>query len=140
MLASFDGHLAGQFGFDADEGCDGIESVEEEVRIDLALQRVEPCFEEEMLLLFEFHLDAESVPDLDGNADDDGSANPNQHLYPGLRGDQGEELAGKHARKLVSACFGENDEAEHEELPVDARAAQDAAYPAIEAKVDERRE
>ena len=106
-VGELDGHLARQFRLDADERGDGVESIEEEVRIDLALQGVEPRFQQEVLLLFELHLDAERVPDLEGDADDDGSAQPDQDLYPGLGGDQGEELAGKHAGKPVAACFGE---------------------------------
>ena len=36
-VGELDGHLAREFRFDADQRCDGVESVEEEVRIDLAL-------------------------------------------------------------------------------------------------------
>ena len=76
------GHFARHFWLDADQRCDGVERVEEEMRIDLALQGIESCFEEEVFLLFEFHLDAESVPDFESDADDDRSAEPDQHLYP----------------------------------------------------------
>ena len=79
------GHFAGQFGLDADQRRDGVERVEEKVRIDLALQGVEARFEQQMLLFFELHLDAQSVPDLDRDADDDGRAEPHQHLHPQLR-------------------------------------------------------
>ena len=53
---------------------------------------------------------------------------------------QGKQLVGKHVRKPIAAGLGRDDEEEHEELAVDARAAQDAADPAIEAEVDKRRE
>ncbi len=36
--------------------------------------------------------------------------------------------------------FCSDDEEKHEELAVDSRAAKDAANPAVEAQVDERRE
>ena len=50
--------------------------------IDLALQGVEAGFEEQVLLFFELHLDAEGVPDLERDADDDGGAEADQNLRP----------------------------------------------------------
>ena len=49
-------------------------------------------------------------------------------------------MCGKRACDPVAAGFGGDDEEEHEELAVDARAAEDAAHPAIEAEIDEGRE
>jgi hypothetical protein len=139
-VGELDGHFARELRFEADKRRDGIEGVEEEVRIDLALEGVQTCFEEEMLLLFELHLDAESVPDLEGDADDDGGAEPDENLGPGFFGDQRKELMGEHASQPDAASFCGDDEEKHEELAVDAGAAEDAADPAVEAEVDEGRE
>ena len=110
MLASFTVISRASLGLDADQRCDGVERVEEEVGIDLALQGVEPRFEQQMFLLFELHLDAEGVPDFQSDADDDGRAEPDQHLHPELGCDQGKQLVGKHAGQLIAACFGGDDE------------------------------
>ena len=53
-VGELDDHAAGEFGLGADEGGDGVEGVEEEVGVDLALEGVETGFEEESSLLFEF--------------------------------------------------------------------------------------
>ena len=89
------GHFAGEFGLDADQGRDGVEGVEEEVGIDLTLQGVEAGFEQEMLLLFELHFDAEGIPDLESDADDDGCAEPDQHLHPRLGRRPGQTVGGE---------------------------------------------
>ena len=47
---------------------------------------------------------------------------------------------GKHACQLIAAGFRCHDEAKHQELAVDARTAQDAADPAVEAEIDKGRE
>jgi len=90
-----------------------------------------------MLLLFELHLDAKRVPHLDGDADHDRSAQADKNLDPGLFGDESEELLGKACMDPVAASFGGNDEEEQQELAVDARAAENAFHPAIEAEIDE---
>jgi hypothetical protein len=51
-VGEFDDHLAGEIGLGADERGDGVEGVEEEVGVDLALKSVEASFKEEPGLLF----------------------------------------------------------------------------------------
>src|SRR5581483_8605631 len=86
----------------------------------------------------EFELDAERVPDLDGDAHDDRRAETHQGLKPWFRRKQRKETAGKHVRQPVAASLGRHDKKEHEELAIDTRAAQNAPYPAIQTKIDER--
>ena len=79
-VGELDGHFAGQLGLAADQGGDGVEGVEEEMGVDLALEGVETGFKQETLLLFELELDAEGVPHLESHADHHGRAEPDQHL------------------------------------------------------------
>ena len=75
-------HLAGELWLGADERRDGVEGVEEEVRIDLALEGVELGFEQESRLFFELAFDADLVPDLQWDSDDDGGAETDGDLDP----------------------------------------------------------
>ena len=70
-VGQLDDHLARQFRLRTHERGDGVERVEEEVRIDLALQRVQARLHQQAALLFQLALDADRVPDLQRNADDD---------------------------------------------------------------------
>ena len=108
--------------------------------IDLALQGVEPGFEQQTLLVFEFHLYAQRVPHLEGNAHHDGRAEPDQRLQPELAGDERKEPVRKGVGNPVAAGLSGHDEKQHEKLAVHARLGQVAAHPAIEAQVDEGRE
>src|SRR6478672_1086604 len=110
------------------------------MRIDLALQRVKPGFKKQTLLLFQLHLNAREVPDLDGDGDG---------CYRGGKARQQSDRSadGKHPQPLgrrvvqlqARGLKGDN----HQEkcgLPVDARMAQVAPDPAIYAEIDEGRE
>ena len=79
-VGELDGHLAGHFGLTAHQRSDGVEGVEEEVGIDLALECVEARFKQEAFLLFELELNAEGVPDFERDADHHDRAKPDQHL------------------------------------------------------------
>ncbi len=136
-VGQLDGHFASEFGFDADQRSDGVEGVEEKVRVDLALQGVEARFEQEALLFFELQLHAQGVPDFDGDADDDGRGEQDECLQPPLRSEQSEQPTGKEVRQPGAAGFGRNDKKEHEELAVNAWAAQIATDPTIKTEVDE---
>ena len=60
---------ARQVGIIANQRRDRIERVEQEMRIDLAGERVHARLQQQLLVLLEIHLDARVVPDLDGNGD-----------------------------------------------------------------------
>jgi hypothetical protein len=110
------------------------------VRIDLALQGVEPGFEQQALLLFQLQFDAQRVPHLERNAHHDGRAEPDQRLQPPLAGEQRKEAVRKGVGDPVADHLHGGDEDQHQNLAVDARLAQVAAHPAVEAQVDEGRE
>ena len=116
---------------------DGIEGVEEEVGIDLALQGVEAGLKQEALLLFELELDAQGVPDLERDADDHGRAEPDQHLQAGDVGVEREEAMRIKVRQPFAADLQNDDEEQHHDLAVEAGLAEVAAHPAPEAEVDE---
>src|SRR5579871_4656755 len=104
--------------------------------IDLALQGVEASFEQQVLLLFQLDLQAQGIPYLEGNADDNRSAEPDQDAHsPGV-GDQGKQLAGIHTGEGFAASLKEGNEQEHEELAIEAGLAKVAPDPAIETEVD----
>src|SRR4029077_20512211 len=60
-------HAAGHVRIEADQRGDGVQSVEQKMRVDLAGKRVHARFQKELLILLEVHLDARVVPDLDGH-------------------------------------------------------------------------
>jgi len=136
-VGELDGHLAGQLGLDADERGDGVECVEEEVRVDLALKGVEAGFKKETLLLFQLELDAEGVPDLERDSYDHGRAEPDENLKTPDAGVEREETLWVYARDPLMRDLTEHDEEEHEDLAIDAWLADIAANPAVEAEIDE---
>ncbi len=138
-VGELDDEVASLLGTEANQRGDGVEGVEEEVRIDLTLEGVEAGFEEETLLLFEGLLDADGVPDFQGDADDHGGAGPDGDAdKPGV-GDQREEAV-RHARGPFAQDFHGDDEDEQENLAVDAGTEEGTADPAVEAEIDEGRE
>jgi len=72
----------------ANQRGDRVERVEEEVRVDLALQGVEAGFEQQALLFFELEFYAQGIPNLKRDANDDGRAEPYQQLQPPWTGEQ----------------------------------------------------
>ncbi len=69
----------------ANQRRDGIQRVEEEVRIDLAGERVHARAEQQLLILLEVHLDAGVVPDLDGHRDAHERGQHHEHRVPPRR-------------------------------------------------------
>ena len=136
-VGELDDELASLLGAEADERGDGAEGVEEEMRVDLALESIEAGFEQEALLFFEGALDADGVPDFERDADDHGGAGPDGEADQPAVGDEGEETAMRHALGPLAQHFHGNDEDEQEDLAIDAGAEERAADPAIEAEVDE---
>src|SRR6185437_9034661 len=59
--------FAGAVGIKAHQGGDRVECVEQEMWINLALQGVQSGFQKQALLLFQLHLNACEVPDLNGD-------------------------------------------------------------------------
>src|SRR5262249_13381586 len=80
-----DNQVARGVGVEADERRDGVESVEEEMRINLVLQGLHAGIEQEALLLFEFDLNADAVPNFELGADHHNRSGIDQRLYPQLR-------------------------------------------------------
>ena len=62
-----------------------VQRVEQEVRIDLALQRLHARLHQQALLLFQLHLDARVVPDLQRNADAHQHRRENRDCDPDVR-------------------------------------------------------
>ena len=73
-VGEFDDHLPRELRPGADERGDGVQGVEEKVRVDLPLERVEPRLQQQARLLLQLALDADLVPDLQGYAYDCRSA------------------------------------------------------------------
>ena len=94
-VGQLDGHLAGQLRLAAHQRGDGVERIEEEMGIDLALQGVKAGFKQQPLLLFKRHLDAQRIPDLERDADHDGRAEPDQRLQPKLPASSAKRRCGK---------------------------------------------
>ena len=117
----------------------GVERVEEEVGIDLALQSIKSSFEHQALLLFERHLDAQGIPHLNGDSDRDRRAQPDQRLQPEFAGEQRKQAMRKGVSDPVASHLHHRNQNQEEELAVDARLDQVAANPAVEAEVDEGR-
>ncbi len=136
-IGEFHDELARLLGAEADQRGDGVEGIEEEVRIDLALECVEAGFEEQTLLLFEGLLDADGVPDLEGNADDHGGAGPDGEADEPAVGIEGEEAGGIDAMNPLAESLHGNDEEEEQNLAIDAGTEQVAADPAVEAQIHE---
>ncbi len=63
-VGKFYGHFAGELWPDADQRGDGVERIEEEVRIDLALEGIEPGLKQKTFLLFELHFHAKGCSTL----------------------------------------------------------------------------
>ena len=69
-----------------------------------------------------------------------GAHSQHQHLQPPLAGQQRKQPVRKRVGEPVPARLRRHDQKQHQELAVDARLAQVAAHPAVEAQVDEWRE
>ena len=139
-VGELDDELASLLGAEANQRGDGVEGVEEEVRIDLALQGIEASFKEEALLLFKRLLDADGVPDFEWDADDHGGAGPDGDANDPPVGCEREEAVGVVARSPLAQDFHGDDEDEEENLAIDAGTEEGAADPAVKAEVDEGRE
>src|SRR5215469_219967 len=81
-------HLAGLLGIDANQRSNGVQSVEQKVRIDLAAERRQTRLIEPLLLLFHFLFIAIAVPHLDGESGGeqsggvDGDGHPRSSIGP----------------------------------------------------------
>src|SRR6202040_3063073 len=80
-IAELQDYTASGVGIEADQGGDGVESVKEEMRIDLAGKGVHAGFKEKLLVALEIHFDASVVPDFKRRGDghergDDGECGP----------------------------------------------------------------
>ncbi len=137
QVGQLDNHQARFIGALTDERGDGVERVEEKMRIDLALQGIEAGFEDEAFLFLELDLDTECVPDLERDADDHRGTEPDQESKPPDIGSQGKEAAWKRGGEPVVEHLHASDEHQEENLSVKARLAEVAPHPAPEAEVDE---
>src|SRR5579859_898535 len=93
-VAELQDNAAGGVGIDADKRGDRVQSVEEEVRIDLAGERVHPGAQQELLVAFEVHLDAGVVPDFQRRGDGHQRGDEDQGELPVPVGIDGEEPLG----------------------------------------------
>ena len=139
-VGQLDDHLPCQLRLHAHQRGDGVQSVKQKMRVDLALQGIEPGLEQQALLLFELHLDAQRVPHLERNAHIDGRAEVNQRLQPPLASDERKKPVRKFIGYPVPAGLGGRDKEQHQNLAIQSRLEQVAAHPAVQAQVDEGRE
>src|SRR5437016_10179089 len=119
---------------------DGIQRVKQKMRIDLALQGVKPGFEQQLFLLFQLHLDARIVPDLDGNGDGRHHGGKNRKQRHRGCNVNGKEPVRSDVVQLHSGSLQGHDHEKECCLPIDARMPQIAFQPAIDTHVHERRE
>src|SRR6266403_5783480 len=68
-IAQFQNHAARRIRINADQRRNGVERIEQKVRIDLAGERVHSGFQQKLLMTLEVHLDARVVPDFQRGSD-----------------------------------------------------------------------
>ena len=133
-----------RLGVGPDQGRDRRERVEQEVRADLAGQRLDARREQQLLLFLEPVLDARVVPDLDGDGhrehrreQDDREHRERPVLI--VQVEQPLALAPPLAERLAQQLEADGGEEQHH-LPVDLQAAQHVPRAAVEPREDEGRE
>ena len=132
--------LPRQIGIKTHQRRDGVQRVEKKMRIDLALQGVEPGLEQQFFLLFQLHLDARVVPNFNWNGDGSHHRGKNRQQRHGGSKVNGKQPVRSDVVQLhAGGLQGHNGEKESG-LPVDARMAQIASQPTVDAHVHERRE
>src|SRR5947209_12076827 len=119
--------IAGFVGIESHQRGNGIQGIEEKMRVNLALQGVKPGFQQQLCLLLQLHLNAGIIPDL--NRDRNGRDHSRENRQHGHRRGQvkREKLVGKEIFDLQAGSLqGDNDEKESC-LPVNARILQIAS-------------
>src|ERR1039458_8964094 len=138
-VAQLHDHLAGGIGIAAHQRSDRIQRVEEEVGIDLALQRFHAGLQQQALLLLQLHLDAYVVQHLERDGDrHDGARVDRQVDRPGIRIERKNAL-GKGTMQLYTDELQTQYEEEERGLPIDEGLADAASNPVINAEVEKRR-
>ena len=87
-------HLSGHLRAEAHQRGDRVQRVEEKMRIDLALQRVESRLQQQPLLFLELVLDADRVPYLQLNANHHRRAGVDRQPHRPGRRDQRKKAVG----------------------------------------------
>src|SRR6185369_14113064 len=129
--------LARAVGIKAHERGNGIQGIEEKVRIDLALQGIKTGLQQKALLYLQLHLNAGKVPDFDWNRD--GCYHRGKHRKQGRRLVDGKdpEPLGRGVLQFQPGGLQGDDHQEEGGLPFDTWMAQITLYPAIDAEVNE---
>src|SRR5437868_2150034 len=136
-----DDQLARRVGIEAYQRRYRIQRIEEEMRIDLILQRHHAGLQKQSLLLLQFDLDSHAIENLQLRPDHDNGGRINCQLDPWIQALQAEGCAGEKMSDLaVYEAEGHDRDKEHD-LPVEQpRLRQIAPDPAVNAQVDKRRE
>src|SRR5947209_10087760 len=109
--------------------------------IDLALQRVQACLEQQLLLLLEFELDAIHVPDFQRNRDARNHRGINRELQRETGAINVEKLVREYARQFHPGELKYHDNHEEADLPVQSkRISQNAFQPPVDAEIHKGRE
>src|SRR3954462_2593867 len=109
------------------------------MRIDLALQRIKPGLKQQALLLFQLHLNAGEVPDLNWNGDSCHRGGKDRQQGHRSVDRKGPNLFWQRVMQFQARGLKSNDHQKKCGLPVNTRTAQIALYPSVHAEIDERR-
>src|SRR5260370_7682499 len=116
-LGELQNQLTRTVGIKTHQRRNGIQRIKKKVRIDLALQRVQARFQQKPLLLFQLHLDARVVPNLDGNRDDRDYCGKPSKQGPWSRNKDSEQSFRPRIRQLNAAALQANHNHEPNSLP-----------------------
>ncbi len=139
-VGEFHQHLACGAWVQPDQRRDGIERVEEKMRVDLADQAVHAGLDEAPFLLFQFPLNAGVVPDAQRKRHGDSRGKKDQDFRPQTRRIQEEEVAVGNPSDLDPRQFQGDANQKEQDLPVHGRLLEPLLDGAIKTEVNKRGE
>jgi hypothetical protein len=135
-----DDEHAGGFRLRADERRDGRQRVEQEMRVDLAGQGLDPCRHEQLLLLLQPVLDARAVPDLDRDRDAQHRGQHDERGQPQPRRLVEEDAQGKPGADGLTDQFQDDGRRQQDDHPVDLEPPDEPPHVAVQVREEQRRE
>src|SRR5665213_1548629 len=133
-------HLARQLWLGPNKRGNRVERVKQEVRVNLALQRVEMRLYQQAALLFQLPLGADGVPYLQRNADYNRRTGADGKLHQPVGRVQFEVTARIEPRQHADGKLQRRNKHQQHDLTIEVRTTQIARDPLVEAQVDHRRE